>query len=318
MDKRQRMDMNTERKTSGTGNRIVLTLIVLVLLSAVVFSVSRFLGPNAWHKTVLGNTMKTVEIISRMRIDLLKSTDLEKGAVMAVTDEESRALAEQSRKSADAVQRDYEELNVLIDAAKIGDEMTLLQEFNDAWNNFREIDRELLSLAVENTNIKAANLSYTAAAQDIGTFERCLSQLMVVPKSDREQAQMARLAYQAVTAAFMIYSLEAPHINEAEDKKMDELEKLMAANEKKVRNALRDLSRVTGQQGRTILNDAAATFSKFMEVNREVVRLSRMNTNVKSLELSFGRKRKVAVQCEEILNALHDAVQNGRSSKATR
>ena len=36
----------------------------------------------------------------------------------------------------------------------------------------------------------------------------------------------------------MIYSLEAPHINEARDKKMDELETLMAMNEKKVRNAL--------------------------------------------------------------------------------
>ncbi|MHB8092306.1 MAG: hypothetical protein ACYDH8_12050 [Syntrophales bacterium] len=318
MGKKERTDMNTERRTPGTGNRTVLNLIILVLLSAVVISVSRFLGPGARHNTVLVNTMKTVEMISRMRIDLLKSTDLGKGAVMAVTDEESRALAEQSRKSADAVQRDYEELNVLIDAAKIGDEMTLLQEFNDAWNNFREIDRELLSLAVKNTNIKAANLSYTAASQDIGTFERCLSQLMAVPKSDREQAQMARLAYQAVTAAFMIYSLEAPHINEVEDKKMGELEKLMAANEKKVRNALRDLSRPTDQQDRPILHDAAAAFAKFMEVHKEVVRLSRMNTNVKSLELSLGRKRKVAAQCEEILSSLLDTVQNGRSSKATR
>jgi hypothetical protein len=54
-----------------------------------------------------------------------------------------------------------------------------------------------------------------------------------------------------------------------------------------------------------------------MEVNKEIVRLSRMNTNVKSLQLSLGRKRKIAAQCEEILNSLQNAIQS-RSFKATR
>ncbi len=55
-----------------------------------------------------------------------------------------------------------------------------------------------------------------------------------------------------------------------------------------------------------------------MEVHNEVVMFSRMNTNIKSLYLSLGRKRKVAAQSEDILNFLRDAVQNGRSFKATR
>jgi hypothetical protein len=279
---------------------------------------SRSLWQDARYGTVLSNTAKVVEIVSRMRINLIKSTDLEKGAVMAITDEESQALAEQSRKSADAVERDYHELKGLIDTAKIDKEMKLLKEFSDNWNNIQVIDRELLSLAVENTNIKAANLSYTAAAQAIANFERLLSELIGIPTSDGERAQMAKLAYQAVTAAFMIYSLEAPHINEAQDKKMDELENLMGMNETKVRNALRNLSRLTDKHGKIILNEALLAFSKFMEVHKEVVRLSRMNTNIKSLQLSLGRKRKVATQCEEILNSLQDTVQTGRSFKATR
>jgi hypothetical protein len=195
--------------------------------------------------------------------------------------------------------------------------LKLLKEFSDNWNRLRLIDRELLSLAVENTNIKAANLSYTAAAEAITNFERLLSELMDIPASDGERAQTAKLAYQAATAALMIYSLEAPHINEAQNKKMDELENLMGMNEKKVRNALRNLSRLANQRGGIILNDVLSAFSKFMEVHKEVLRLSRMNTNIKSLELSLGRKRKTAAQCEEILNSLQDTVQ-GRSFKATR
>jgi hypothetical protein len=318
MDEMKRSDVNTVRKAPGIGMRIALALIVTLLLSLLALYFSKFLGQDSRYATVIGNTAEVIEVISRMRINLLKSTDLEKGAVMAVTDEESRTLAEQSRKSADAVERDYDELKVLIDAAKIDKEMKLMKEFSDNWNNFRVIDRELLSLAVENTNIKAANLSFTAAARAIANIERLLSELMDVPKSDHERAQTARLAYQVVTAVFMIYSLEAPHINEAEDEKMDELENLMAANEKKARNALTDLSRLVNQHGRTIFNDVSSAFSKFMEVHKEVIRLSRMNTNIKSLQLSLGRKRKVAAQCEEILSSLLNAVQSGRTSKATR
>ncbi len=317
MDEINRSDLKTWRKTPGIGVRIVLALIITLLLSVLVLYFSGFLGQNARYETVISNTTKVVEIVSRMRINFLKSTDLEKGAVMAITDEESKDLAEQSRKSSDAVERDYHELKGLIDAAEIDKEMNLLKEFSDNWNNFRVIDKELLSLAVENTNIKAANLSYTAAAQAIANFERLLSELMDIPISDGERAQMAKLAYQAATAAFMIYSLEAPHINEAQDKKMDELENLMGMNEKKVRNALRNLSRLTDQQGSIIFNDASLAFSKFMEVHKEVVRLSRMNTNIKSLQLSLGQKRKVAAQCEEILNSLQATVQS-RSFKATR
>ncbi len=318
MDAKKRIDLNTGRKTPGIGRRIALALTITLLLSALALYFSRFSGQDARYETVISNTSKIVEIVSRMRINLLKSTDLEKGAVMAITDEESQALAEQSRKSADAVERDYRELKGLIDAAGIDKEMKLLKEFSDNWTISRVIDKELLSLAVENTNIKAANLSYTAAAQTIANFERLLSELMDIPTSEGERAQMAKLAYQAATAAFMIYSLEAPHINEAQDNKMDEMEALMAMNETKVRNALRNLSRLTDQHGKIIFNDALLAFSKFMEVHKEVVRLSRMNTNIKSLQLSLGRKRKVAVQCEEILNSLQDTVQTGRSFKATR
>jgi hypothetical protein len=317
MDEIDRSDLNRERKTPGIRMRIALALIITLLLSALALYFSGFPGQDVRNESLFGNTTKVVEIVSRMRINLLKSTDLEKGAVMAVTDEESQALAEQSRTSADAVELDYQELKGLIAALEMDKEMKLLKEFSDNWTNLRAIDRELLSLAVENTNIKAAHLSYTSAAQAIADFERLLSELMDMPASDGERAQTAKSAYHAVTAAFMIYRLEAPHINEAQDKKMDELETLMGMNEKKVRDALHNLSRLTDRHSRNMIVDASLAFSKFMVVHKEVVRLSRMNTNIKSLQLSLGRKRKAAAQCEEILNSLQDIVQS-RPFKATR
>jgi hypothetical protein len=314
----------TKGSTSGTGGkarrigvRLAVILVLALLAALLAFIFLRFPGQGYRYETVLGNTAKVIEVTSRMRINLLKSTDLTKDSVMAVTDEESQLFARQSREGADAVERDYQELKALIDAAKIGKEMELLKEFGDSWTRLRLLDAELLSLAVENTNIKAAKLSCTAAAGAIANFKGLLTELMNVPASDRERAQTAELAFQAVTAAFGIYSLEAPHINEAKDQKMDAMEKVMAADEKKVREALHRLAANPDPDGRILLDQAVLAFEKFMEVHREVLRLSRMNTNIKSLELSLDRKRKAAARCEEVLDFLQETVQ-GRSFQATK
>jgi hypothetical protein len=296
---------------------IAIAIIAILLLIGTVIYFSKYFKYDTRYKPFLLQTGESIELISRMRINLLKSTDLEKGAVMAITDEESKAFAEQSRISADAVERDYHTLKDLIDAGGIDKEQQLLTEFGERWKDFRHIDQELLSLAVENTNIKAANLSYTSATQTLWNFKQSLSKLMDIPSSNVEKAQAARLAYGAMNAAFMIYSLQSPHINEAQDKKMDELEIIMGTSEQRVRSDLSNLIRLTGSQGKATGDHASLAFSKFMEVNKEVIRLSRMNTNVKSLQISLGRKRKIATQCEEILNSLQEMVQ-GRAFKATR
>jgi hypothetical protein len=45
-----------------------------------------------------------------------------------------------------------------------------------------------------------------------------------------------------------------------------------------------------------------------ISVNEEIVVLSRRNTNVRSLELSLGRKRKVTAECQDALRALEEAL----------
>jgi hypothetical protein len=49
----------------------------------------------------------------------------------------------------------------------------------------------------------------------------------------------------------------------------------------------------------------------------QVIDLSRQNTDIKSIELSLGRKRKISAQCGEILDSLEEAVK-AREFKATR
>jgi len=318
MEEKTQNNMNTDGKDSGMRIRIALALaasLILLVLLALYFS--KLLERNVQSGSVLGYTMKSGDMTSRMRINLLKAVELEKSAFMAITDEESKAFADQSLMTADTVERDYQELKSLIDKERMEEEVKLLKEFGDCWKNFREIDRELLQLSVENTNIKATNLSYTGGAETIGRFERAFAQLTEIRLTAAKEARITKLAYQAVTAALMIYNLQAPHINEALDTKMDEIESVMKANEKRVRNSFNDLSRLVDDRGRTFLDAASLAFEEFMKVNSEVVRLSRINSNIKSLQLSLGRKRKVAVQCEEILDSMQEIIR-ARTFKATK
>jgi hypothetical protein len=53
---------------------------------------------------------------------------------------------------------------------------------------------------------------------------------------------------------------------------------------------------------------AAAALGRFTAINAEIVTLSRRNSNVRSLALSLGKKRTVTAECDDILQALEDAL----------
>ena len=46
--------------------------------------------------------------------------------------------------------------------------------------------------------------------------------------------------------------------------------------------------------------------------------LSRNNSNIRSFALSLGQKRKMTAECQDMLNALRETVQQGMTYKATR
>ena len=253
---------------------------------------------------VFGNSVKKSEILSRMKINMLKSAELEKAAVIAVTDKESEDFAKQSLKAADDTEHDLRELDSLIAS---DNETKLLKEFHICWKDFREIDKVLLDFAVQNTNLKAAGLSYSKGAEFIRWFEILITNLT----ENCNDARIIKPAYQAMTALLKIHNLEYPHINESDDKQMDEIEAVMKAQENHIRIFIKAISdMITDEPNRALLDEASAVFAEFMKVNAEVIRLSRLNTNIRSAELSMGRKRKTVARCEEILTSMQEAVRS--------
>jgi len=265
---------------------------------------------NLGFKDVIGIMLKKIELISRMGASLLASVDAEKSAVMADTDEASRAFADQSRQAADAVDRDRRELGLLVEKDHTERELELLREFDSCWAELRKIDQALLELAVENTNIKAANLSFGKGSLAMKRFEEALTDLKRSEPLSRKDNQIAELVWNALTAGLKIHYLQAPHIAAANDDQMDKIEAEIRQQNDVIKKSLSKLKHLVPEEKQASLREAEAAYGELARVTAEVVDLSRQNTNIKSFELSLGRKRKVTAQCDEILMKLQEAVRS--------
>jgi hypothetical protein len=254
----------------------------------------------------LADMHRRIELVDRMRLDLSTTSDAENSAVMAVTDRESQAFADQARVASAAVAQGREELTRLLQAGARRSELDLLARFSEAYADYERIDRELLELGVRNTNIKAYHLAFGPAAESIHEMDRALSRILTenADSTSPEARRAMRLAAGAESGALRIQAMLPPHISEENDQRMDSLETVMAGEDRQVRRDLTGLAALGGPDART----ATASYARFSELRAQILELSRQNTNVRSLSLSLNQKRLAVLKCQDALAALEQGI----------
>jgi len=294
--------MNALRPKARTAVIGALVLAVLALLTTVLMLVG---GPPS---PVFLTTVRKSQLVSAMRVNLHAAVEAEKSAVLAETDEASQELADEARRSLAAVDTGLKELESLIARAGGAEENDLFRNFLQSWEVFKQIDAELLPLAVQNTNLKAQRLSFGPGADAAARLEAALGSLVEAQATRDRGREVARWAFRAAMAAGRIQALQAPHIAESRDERMDEIEATMESCHRQLVEALIRLEEVVDAGSRAELAEARAAADALWQVNLEIIPLSRQNTNVRSLALSLGRKRVVTAQCEDLLAALQEVV----------
>ena len=121
--------------------------------------------------------IKRVEVVDRMRLALASASEAEKSAVMAITDEDSQTYADQARAATATVEQGCRELEKLLEPAGTPNEKAELTRFSQALAEFQSIDKELLDLAVQNTNLKASSLAFGPAAAALKEMDAALARL---------------------------------------------------------------------------------------------------------------------------------------------
>jgi hypothetical protein len=289
-----------------------------IAMAIIFFAViAHYSGDSTSKNSPYENTLEKKKILSQMRIHLLKSVEMEKNAVMAHTDQDSLDFANQSRSASATVEHNLNNLRSLVDAIPSQDEKKLMNEFSTCWTEFGKLDQVILELAVENTNLKAATLSREKGAEAIKRFEQALEYLLQLSVGTEDESRIDGLVSHALIAGLKMYNLHSIHIAEATDEKMDQLEAQMKGEENKVTDSFTALSGIVGAEHLDAVSQAKTAFAEFVAMTAEVIQLSRKNSNIKSMELSFGKKRTIAAQCDAVLAAFQETVQN-KTYKATK
>ncbi|MFN8058506.1 MAG: hypothetical protein U0Q12_05025 [Vicinamibacterales bacterium] len=243
---------------------------------------------------------------------LAKASDASNRAVMADASERSSPFVAEAEHAKRSLAADIDALRGVLTGPGFESERQLVERFEHAYASYRSIDDEILGLAGEDTNRKAQGLSFGAAASAADAVAASLDALRPIRGREWQvEAQKAR----AVTEAQRILALEAPHIAEAGDAAMDAIEGRMREAEARARRALETLRGLTVTPAG--VDTAAERFSRLWDLNAEIVRLSRQNTNVRSLALALNEKGKRFVACEQALAALSSALEQ-RSALGAR
>lgn len=271
-------------------------LVLLLLLVALVY-LQIGQKPSAQHAG-------RQQVAAQLRLLLASASEEEKSAVLATTDEASKEFADRARAATATAEQRRVELAGLVEGAGLEHEKELLAQFSVSFAKFQKIDQELLELAVKNTNLKASALLFGPFAQAANEMDAALSRL--IAKSASSSVASARktmqLAAGAQAGALRIQVLLPPHIAEESDSKMDELEATMRKLDEEIRKDL------TGLPPSSDVQVATGSYARLSALRGQIIKLSRENTNVRSLAISLNEKRAVTATCQEALAALEAAI----------
>jgi hypothetical protein len=267
-------------------------------------------------EAALTQLMEARRLAADMRVQLHRSAGGAQRAVMADADDVAAGFAREAEEATRALEQDLQSLEPILERLRYADELALAREFGRSFAELRALDRSLLALAVENSNAKAQRLAFGPAREAADAFcARLEAAARSAPRASALRAGL--LAARAELAVREIQALQAPHIAEAEDAVMTRLEEQMAASEAAARASLEELSRLLDPAVREELASGREQLERFAAIHRDLVALSRQNTDVRSLAVALGNKRRLTAACDETLVALQDALAK-RGFHATR
>jgi hypothetical protein len=256
---------------------------------------------------VLTQLVEAKRIASDVLVEFTKASEAANRSVMSDTDDAAAAAAREVEQATQNVLRDVDQLQSLLKSMGYSEELRFLEAFKTRFAEYQKLDAEILPLAVENTNFKAQRLSFGPAREAANAFRTALETAVRMARpADAPRADA--LAARAVTSVLEVEVLQAPHIAEAEDAAMTRMEEQMAASEAAARKGLEQITSLLPPDAGPHLTAAVAALDRFTTINADLIKLSRQNSEVRSLALTLGRKRALTAQCDDQLRGLQEAL----------
>ena len=256
----------------------------------------------------LASKASKIDLVEEIRASLASASEAERSAVLAAADVDAQRLADEARTAKKVANRARESLATSLAPSATGREQELFAEFSKSLSELNRIDEDLLALAVQHTNLKATALAFGPATSAVEDMSASIARVVAKSSAAPDAGEVTRLALGARATALHLQTLLSPHIAEPSDEKMDELEKRMTADDAEARSDLDALAALPGLADDADVRGAASSYARFAEIRKEILSLSRRNTDVRSVSLSLDRQRTILFLCLHSLELLEQAI----------
>jgi hypothetical protein len=244
-------------------------------------------------------------IAANAHIQFTKANAASNRAVMAGNDEAAAGAVKEAGAATLALRQQISALHEVLENLDYPNERRILKQFEEVLADYMKADETILTLAGENTNVKAKRLAFGPAREAANAFRDSLSS--VRGGATKEQWHVRALVESAIASVLDIQVAQARHIAETDEPVMSALEAQITAAQTTARESLDELKSLAPGAAQS-LADAAAALESFRVHSVEIIRLLRLNTNIRSLALALGRKRALAAKCDEMLTHLVESI----------
>jgi methyl-accepting chemotaxis protein len=303
-------------RLSGKIAILVGVLVVTGLFVAIV-GVRQLRGLNSRMRDLVEIDAHAIELASTVRVELLAAVRSEKNAVLAGDDAESAANAQQARNAADKVNQVLLELNALVRDDSLALVRQDVEEFSRDWERFLDNQKEVLRLALLNTNVRGAKIlreeirgrmesivafldRAASASASAGVAGEASSGLGAASAPDRTAALAHRLMFQTLQ---LVDFLEQ-HLSAASDTEMNALDQQLAAVGKAAEDGLLELKKLLDDTGRGEFGPVLADLQAVRKAATQVQELSHVNSNLQSTQLTLTKTFEIASKCDSALERL--------------
>lgn len=273
----------------------------LIGLSAVTASACAPTTPSAFAR--LRDAQRSADALALRLSEAERANDQ---AVLAADAAAARGAGEQAGRMLALADRLCAELDAQLRELNEASGLDLLTRFRGELQAYATSVRGVLALAVLKTNERAQTLAFGPAHAVADDAVRTLEAL------DSPRCELTLAARSASLSLREREALLPMHIAEAADARMDAIEQRLRAAEARGQEALAALERAGGSP--PALRDA---FAEFAALEREILDLSRQNSDVRSRALSLGEQRALGRAAEATLHRLRAAL-DARSVPAHR
>jgi hypothetical protein len=255
--------------------------------------------------SILENRSKAIHLATVLEVELSHAVEASSRAVLSDTGQASKLAADEAQRARASVLRDIDTLSATIQKLGYDEEMKWVEDFKAKFVAYDVLDRSILDLAVEKTNLNATRLSHGPLSDASDAFVRAaLALASVQRKQDPWRARA--LAYQAIADVRELQALESPHIAEPKNEAMTRLEQRMEERIADARQVLTELESAVVAKEEVV--PATKALESVVELHRQVIALSRKNTDVRALAMTLGQKRTLTASSREALRALSQAL----------